>query len=168
MINNIMKEKWIICLFFVFILSGCSATLQDTYQKNIEMVVSNVFKQLDKTEYEEYQNWTQGSAGQVYVHNTMPRWIEDRFEPYMTPKAYQNLLQTSLYSLPVFAYKAGLKMKLTVVQIDKKNGYYDFKGTLLINKDAVGIEGSAQIDKKGKISFININNLSDIAERIHA
>lgn len=162
-----MKKKLSICLLFVFVLSGCGIGSQNTAEKNLETVVANLFQELDQAEYEEYQKWLPMAGAIENTSKDMPRWIEKRFKPFMTQKAYDSLLQTSQYALPVLAYKTGKSVEWqTNVNVVKYDSGYDFKGTLLFDADTIEVEGSAQIDKSEKVSFIQVYNMPEIAGHI--
>lgn len=167
-----MKRMRILMIFILVIslmlLPACVSNKQEVGTENIKKVIENIFKNIDDSEYKEFQNSENVDFLSAETEKELPAWIQERFEANMTETAYENLLGSGLYGMAVLTYTSDKKMQLEDLQMEEKDGYYEFLGQLAIddgeNRQTVKIEGSAQVDEKGLVSYLDISNLFEISE----
>ena len=86
----------------------------------------------------------------------------------MTQKAYEGMLQTALYEIPAKAFENGWEMELENLEVIQEGENYEITGNLKLQGEDteknVEIQGSAQTDQEGLVSYINISNIPDIME----
>lgn len=157
----------VLCLVF----PGCSAGKINNGTENVEAVVDNLFQNLGKSEYEELIGPRSGeTVSENLVTTELPQWVQERFQEYMTEEGYEDLTGTALYEIPVKAYENNREMSLEHLDVRQVQEDYKISGELKLsggeNEESIGIEGSAQTDGKGQVSYLNISNMAEIAEAI--
>ena len=63
-------------------------------------------------------------------------------------------------------------MDLENLEVQEKEGDYEIKGDLTIaaegEETSIEIQGSAQTDQKGLVSYLDLSNISEIAEALQS
>ncbi len=170
-----MKVKKLLacCLLFIMgmALIGCSG-VESSQGKALELY-QNLFAGLSEDEYEAYQAW-QNSAqstgeglGMVSADpDALPDWLKERFESTTTPECFDNIIGQTLFTVPVSAYEKGYTIETPQTKVTETENGYDISGTLSIKKDGseqqVDVSVSIQLNEDGRISFVDIYNLSNI------
>lgn len=170
-----MKVKKLLacCLLFIMgmALIGCSG-VESSQGKALELY-QNLFAGLSEDEYEAYQAW-QNSAqstgeglGMVSADpDALPDWLKERFESTTTPECFDNIIGQILFTVPVSAYEKGYTIETPQTKVTETDNGYDISGTLSIKKDGseqqVDVSVSIQLNEDGRISFVDIYNLSNI------
>lgn len=161
------------CLFIVMgiALIGCSGS--ESSQGKVLELYQNLFAGLSEEEYADYQEW-QSSAqtaeeglGMVSADpDALPDWLKERFESTTTPECFDNIIGQTLFTVPVTAYEKGYTIETPQTKVTETENGYDISGTLSIKKDGseqqVDVSVSIQLNEDGRISFVDIYNLSNI------
>lgn len=161
------------CLFIVMgiALIGCSGS--ESSQGKVLELYQNLFAGLSEEEYADYQEW-QSSAqtaeeglGMVSADpEAVPSWLKERFESLTTPDCFNNILGQSLFIIPVSAYEKGYTVDTSKTKVTQTDSGYEITGTLTLKKDGseqqADVSVSVQLNEEGRISFLRINNLSDV------
>ena len=165
-------------IFFLCLLLAISTALVACGVANSESskaleLYQNLFAGLSEEEYADYQEW-QSSAqtaeeglGMVSAEpEAVPSWLKERFESLTTPDCFNNILGQSLFIIPVSAYEKGYTVDTPKTKVTQTDSGYEITGTLTLKKDGseqqADVSVSVQLNKEGRISFLRINNLSDV------
>ena len=162
-----MKKIYLTPVLLITLLAagGCGAQTDEAESENVSLVLSNLFSSIDQEDFDAFNSWESGTAA--------PDWIEEDFQNLMTEKCYDSALETGLFMIPVKAFQSGtdLELELKDPQLSQQEDSYSFTGTLTLEKEgqesqSLSIEGSAQVDQDGKVSYISISNMNEISQAI--
>lgn len=154
------------------VLAGCGSFGNDSGEENVKDVVENLFEDLDDFQYEASRQ-TDGQAASDSVTSTgLPQWVEDRFQEDMTEEGYASFTGTAFYEIPVKAYEAHKEMDLEDLDIQKDQDSYEISGTLTLESgsgtETIDLQGTAQTDDQGLVSYLDISNISEIIESLES
>lgn len=169
--KKILAILWAAALCLAF--PGCSEGQMNNGTENVEAVVENLFQNLEESEYEELIGPDSGeAASENLVSTELPQWVQERFQEYMTEEGYEDLTGTAFYEISVKACENNWEMSLEHLDVQQVQGDYEISGELKLrgeeSEESIGIEGSAQTDEKGQVSYLNISNMAEIAEAIQS
>ncbi|HIZ66480.1 MAG TPA: hypothetical protein H9809_11400 [Candidatus Blautia pullicola] len=160
-----MKKIYLTPVLLITLLAagGCGAQTDEAESENVSLVLSNLFSSIDQEDFDAFNSWESGTAA--------PDWIEEDFQNLMTEKCYDSALETGLFMIPVKAFQSGTDLELKDPQLSQQEDSYSFTGTLTLEKEgqesqSLSIEGSAQVDQDGKVSYISISNMNEISQAI--
>ena len=160
-----MKKIYLTPVLLITLLAagGCGAQTDEAESENVSLVLSNLFSSIDQEDFDAFNSWEAGTAA--------PDWIEEDFQNLMTEKCYDSALETGLFMIPVKAFQSGTDLDLTDPQLSQQEDSYSVTGTLTLEKEgqesqSLSIEGSAQVDQDGKVSYISISNMNEISQAI--
>ena len=167
-----MNKMWVLLLPAAILslgLSGCGPKTENVGAENVEAVVENLFEDLEESDYEELT----GKEGEATPASTeLPDWVQDRFQGYMTEGGYETLTGTAFYEISVKAFENHKSMDLENLEVQEKEGDYEIKGDLTIaaegEETSIEIQGSAQTDQTGLVSYLDLSNISEIAEALQS
>ena len=156
-----MKKKnflYLICLLSICLL-GCSQEKSTQNTDNLKKVVKELFNPISDEEYQQVQN---GSS--VF---SASGWMGERFKDAMTEEAYNTFVGTGTYQMMMLSHENGCHMDAEEVKINEKEDYHEFRVKLKVshkNGDAENLEvnGTAQFDEKGKVRYLNFNNMDEL------
>lgn len=163
-----MKNKYYYSLFVFFfsflasilLFSGCTPK-KSTSEEHLAQLLISLFTPLTQEEYQQWEEFTEETTQLSY-----PEWAETRFYPHMSDSAYESLLQTSTFTLPVLAYDSNSHPDLQNLSIQKGNNRYSFEGSLCLTKNkkdiTLQIEGTAQTDNDGKITHLEFYRMDEL------
>lgn len=90
----------------------------------------------------------------------------------MTGEGYASFTGTAFYEIPAKAYEAHKELDLENLNIQKEKDSYDISGKLTLESEegtqSMDIQGTAQTDDQGLVSYLNISNISEIIESLES
>lgn len=129
-------------------------------EKNINALLTNLFSDLDESEFAEYEQWTDTG------NDSVPDWILKRFKSHMTDSCFTAFMQTAEYGFIIKAYSESKLLQLNEVNVFDKGDYYEFNGSLNIGDTELEVKGGVQTDKQGIIDWFTLYNIDDIVSEL--
>lgn len=158
----------LLCLIF----AGCGSGGTDSGEENVKDVVENLFEDLDDSQYEALRQTDVQAVSDSVTSTGLPQWVEDRFQEDMTEEGYASFTGTAFYEIPAKAYEAQKEMDLGDLNIQKDQDSYEISGTLTLEygsgTETIDIQGTAQTDDQGLVSYLDISNISEIIESLES
>lgn len=171
---GIMRKKFcVLAAVLLAALQGCGGGQEDTGADNVEEVVENLFEDLEEEEYEEIRGQADGdSSAEALASTELPQWVSERFQEYMTEEGYADLTGTGMYEIPVNAFAQDKEISLENLEIRQEEENYEISGELTVSgqggENTIQIQGSAQTDQEGLVSYLNISNMQEIEEAVQS
>ena len=120
------------------------------------------------------------SGGSGYIGKHLIHTLKDignlyaitKYEEDMTEEGYASFTGTAFYEIPAKAYEAHKELDLENLNIQKEEDSYDISGKLTLESEegtqSMDIQGTAQTDDQGLVSYLNISNISEIIESLES
>ena len=153
-------------------LTGCASGENNNGEENVKNIVENLFEDLDDSQYEALRQTDDQAVSDSVTSPDLPQWVEDRFKEDMTEEGYASFTGTAFYEIPAKAYEAHKELDLENLNIQKEEDSYDISGKLTLESEegtqSMDIQGTAQTDNQGLVSYLNISNISEIIESLES
>lgn len=169
-----MSKRAKTAIFLILLAVLCAAVylftlslpkgIDDDSEVNLKRVVEGMFTELTDAEYENVKEAELTASENFTLQSELPQWVTDRFKPYMTDECFDRFIASAQYDAPYMAYIHVIDLNVEDFKVTAGNGQYDFTAMVSHNylKDPVEISGSAQTDKNGKISSLEIRGYEDV------
>ena len=162
------KIPMILCMVMMVVMmaAGCGMNLGNSKTKHIEKFLNVLFTDVDEKDYNEVIE-----AGGNFLPDDkfLPKWVEKGFKVHMTEEGFTSFCETASYHIPTLGFMYEKKLKLENLEITEAEKSYDFTGKLTITskddeekKSELTVEGFAQVDDKGLITYFDIFNINEI------
>lgn len=146
---------FLLCLTAVALL-GCGGEEKKSSDEHLNAVIKNLFQSIDEAEYEQTES-----------SEAIPEWVAERFETHFTKEGYEKFTSTATYQILLIAYENEKTMEIKDLSIEEKDGYYDLSWTVETEggdaeAQSLDMTAGAQLDKDGRVSHLEINQMSDL------